>query len=71
MRPQLKDIRCPALIIQGSEDEHATVQHARDLADAIPDAKLWIVDGGKHMLPQEKVELFNQRMLEFLDEVYR
>ena len=66
MRPVLSEIRCPALVIQGSEDEHASSQHAVDIADHIPDAALWLVPGVKHMLPQEIPEDFNNRVIDFL-----
>jgi pimeloyl-ACP methyl ester carboxylesterase len=67
MRPILGQIRCPSLIVQGEEDEHATPQHARDIAEAIPGAELWLVPGAGHMLPQENVSLFNPRLLQFLN----
>lgn len=66
MRPGLASITCPTLVVQGDEDEHATAQHARDTAAAVPGAQLWLVEGGRHMLPQEKPELFNERLLAFL-----
>jgi pimeloyl-ACP methyl ester carboxylesterase len=66
MRPVLRQIRCPALIVQGEEDEHATPQHAKDIAGAIPGAELWLVEGARHMLPQENAEEFNSRLLQFL-----
>jgi pimeloyl-ACP methyl ester carboxylesterase len=66
LRPLLPQITCPTLVIQGEEDEHATPQHAHDIAEAIADSELWLVPGGKHMLPQEMAETFNQRVLEFL-----
>lgn len=66
MRPLLGQVTCPALVIQGEEDEHATPAHAQDLAAAIPGAELWLAPGARHMLPQEAPELFNQRLLEFL-----
>jgi len=66
MRPLLSQIRCPALILQGEEDEHATPQHAMDIAGSIPGADLWIFPGAKHMLPQEKVAEFNTKILRFL-----
>lgn len=66
MRPFLEHIRCPVLVVQGVEDEHATPQHARDLAQALPQATLWLVEGAGHMLPQEMPEIFNRKMLEFL-----
>ena len=67
MRPVLSQIRCPGLIVQGEADEHATPQHARDIAEAIQGAELWLVPGAGHMLPQENASLFNPRLLEFLD----
>ncbi|MBT3390935.1 MAG: alpha/beta hydrolase [Chloroflexi bacterium] len=66
MRSQLAAIRCPALIIQGENDEHATPQHARDIASAIPGAQLWLAPRANHMLPQERAVPFNERLLEFL-----
>lgn len=66
MRPTLANIKCPAFIVQGVEDEHATPQHAIDLADSIPGAELWLLDGAAHMLPQDQPEPFNTRLLDFL-----
>jgi pimeloyl-ACP methyl ester carboxylesterase len=72
MREALSQITCPVLVVQGTEDEHATPQHARDLAAAIPaddqhaGAQLWLVEGGRHMLPQEQPQVFNARLMEFL-----
>jgi pimeloyl-ACP methyl ester carboxylesterase len=66
MGPALKGIACPTLVVQGLQDEHATPQHARDLAAAIPGADLWLEPGVGHMLPQEQPEKFNSRLLEFI-----
>jgi pimeloyl-ACP methyl ester carboxylesterase len=66
MRPALKGIGCPTLVVQGLEDEHATPQHARDLAAGLPGAELWLEPGAGHMLPQEQPEKFNARLLEFI-----
>jgi pimeloyl-ACP methyl ester carboxylesterase len=54
-------------VIQGEGDEHATPEHAVDIAENIPGAELWLVPGAKHMLPQEMAELFNQKVLSFLN----
>lgn len=67
MRPLLSGIQCPTLVIQGEEDEHATLQHAIDIAENIPGAELWLVSNVKHMLPQEIPEEFNHRVLSFLN----
>ena len=66
MRALLPQISCPTLVIQGEQDEHASPQHARDLAGGIPGAQLWLVPGAAHMLPQDLPEVFNQKLLEFL-----
>ena len=68
MRPILPKIACPALIIQGRQDEHATDQHARDIAAAIPGAELWLAPEAAHMLPQEQPDPFNQKILDFLEQ---
>ena len=67
MRPMLRGVRCPALVIQGEADEHATQQHARDLAEAVADGSLWLVPGVGHMPPQDAPDEFNRRVLVFLE----
>ncbi len=69
MRSTLEDISCPTLVVQGLEDEHATPQHARDIAAAIPDARLWLLPQAGHMLPQDYPEEFNTRVCSFLADV--
>lgn len=66
MRPGINQISCPTLVVQGTEDEHATPQHAQDIAAAIPQAELWLMPGAGHMLPQDFSEEFNRRVLKFL-----
>ncbi|MBN1537997.1 MAG: alpha/beta hydrolase [Anaerolineales bacterium] len=70
MRPLIRRISCPTLVIQGDEDEHATPQHARDIAEAIPGADLWMPTGGKHLFPQVQPEIFNTKTLSFLKKNY-
>lgn len=66
MRPLIKNIRCPVLVIQGSSDEHATSQHAIDIAENIPSSEIWLVPNAGHMLPQEMPAEFNRKVLNFL-----
>ncbi|OGN98124.1 MAG: hypothetical protein A2Z71_07375 [Chloroflexi bacterium RBG_13_50_21] len=66
MRPVLDQIRCSSLIIQGEGDEHASPQHAKDIAASIHGAELWLMAGAKHMLPQENSAEFNLKVLQFL-----
>lgn len=41
-------IRCPVLVIAGSEDRFPTVEMSRRLAETIPGARLHVVEGGPH-----------------------
>jgi 3-oxoadipate enol-lactonase len=41
-------IRCPVLVIAGSEDHFPTVAQSRRLAETIPAARLHVVQGGPH-----------------------
>lgn len=66
MRPLLDQVRCPTLVVQGLEDEHATPQHARELAAAIPGAELWLAPGAGHMLQKDAADTFNQKVLDFM-----
>jgi pimeloyl-ACP methyl ester carboxylesterase len=67
MRPMLADVRCPTLVIQGELDEHATPQHASDVANGVADGSLWLIPGVGHMAPQDSPDEFNRRVLEFLE----
>lgn len=69
MRPLLSTVTCPVLVVQGMQDEHATPQHARDISAALPQAELWLLPSAGHMLPQEHAEVFNKRMVEFINHV--
>ncbi|HUG36463.1 MAG TPA: alpha/beta hydrolase [Candidatus Limnocylindrales bacterium] len=45
---ECRAIRCPVLVIAGSEDAFPTVEMSRRVAAAIPDARLHVVAGGPH-----------------------
>ena len=66
MRPLLSQITCPLLVTQGSKDEQGTPEQARDIAKAIKGAELWFNLDAMHMMPVEKPDEFNHRLLEFL-----
>ncbi len=67
MRPLLRSIACPTLVVQGELDEHATARHALDIAGAVKSGEVWLIPGVGHMPPQEIPDLFNRRVLEFLE----
>jgi pimeloyl-ACP methyl ester carboxylesterase len=66
LREELCKVQCPTLVIQGEEDEHATIQHARNIAAGIKGSALWLIPGVGHMPMHEIPGAFNQRILAFL-----
>ncbi len=47
---RLNEIKCPALIIHGAQDEHTAVDEIEELARRIPGAQLIIYPDGGHSL---------------------
>ena len=41
-------IRCPVLVVSGSEDHFPTVAMSRRVAETIPGARLAVIEGGGH-----------------------
>jgi pimeloyl-ACP methyl ester carboxylesterase len=71
MRPELNQIRCPVLVMQGEADEHATPQHAIEIAQAIPGAELVLLPETHHMLQREQAGEVNRRLLQFFRQAVR
>lgn len=69
IRDRLHAVVAPTLVAQGTGDGHATPEHARSIAAALPYSQLWLPEGAGHMLPQERPDAFTARALAFLDEV--
>lgn len=65
-RPRLKDIKAPALVVAGQLDILTRPEMARPLAEAIPGARLALVNAG-HMLFWEKADEFSALVREFLE----
>jgi len=55
-RPHLKDIRCPTLVIAAAEDQLMPVAVLQEMADAIPGARLEVVEDSGHMTTLEHPE---------------
>jgi pimeloyl-ACP methyl ester carboxylesterase len=49
-----------------SDDDLMTLSHAIEMYDALPNAELAIVPGTSHFLTQEKPQLVNELVLDFL-----
>src|SRR5207245_8424045 len=61
----IHDIRCPALIITGSED--SSHQRAFELQKRILGCELKVITGAGHACFLEQPGLFDRQLLEFLD----
>jgi pimeloyl-ACP methyl ester carboxylesterase len=49
-----------------ADDDLVTMQHVIDMYDALPHAELAVVPGTSHFLTQEKPELVNKIVVDFL-----
>lgn len=67
--PDLAEVRCPTLVLHGGGDRLIGVEHARLLADALPQGRLVEIPGAPHFLTWEHADRFNSEVLNFLDKV--
>lgn len=51
-KPRLSAVTAPTLVIHGDEDPLIPVEGGRDIAEAIPNAELLIIQGMGHSLPR-------------------
>jgi 3-oxoadipate enol-lactonase len=65
---RLGAIRVPTLVVVGEDDPGTPPAMAREIAAAIPGARLEILPG-RHMTQEESAEAFNRLLLEFLKSV--
>jgi pimeloyl-ACP methyl ester carboxylesterase len=68
---RLAEITAPTFVLVGDLDLPEKVEQAARLAEQIPSAQHAIIPGVAHMLNMEKPALFNQLVLDFLDEKSR
>jgi 3-oxoadipate enol-lactonase len=61
-------IGAPTLVIHGAEDRLVPPSNARALAEAVPDARLRLVEGAGHLVFVERAEEVNREVLAFLAE---
>jgi pimeloyl-ACP methyl ester carboxylesterase len=62
---ELAKVTCRSLVMF-ADDDLVTPQHMVDMYNALPDAELAIVPGTSHFLTQEKPELVNKLVVDFL-----
>jgi pimeloyl-ACP methyl ester carboxylesterase len=66
IRPEIAQVRCPALVIQGMNDQYVGPAHAEGIAQRIPGAQLWLIPKTDHALRRPEPEAFDARVLDFL-----
>lgn len=66
LRPRLHEIRCPVLLIQGSEDAGVSPKRSRAAADAIPGARYELIEGAGHWSNRQCPERVNALIADFL-----
>ncbi len=65
-RKRLTEIRCPTLVIAGSNDQGVPIHHARMLHDGIHGSQLVVIDGADHALIWTHKDEFVRVTEEFL-----
>ncbi len=49
-RPWLRELRCPALVVAGTDDATTPLRHAQELVAGLPNAELRLIPTGGHWL---------------------
>lgn len=65
-RPLLPHVACPTLVLCGEADRLTPPEHSREIAQAVPGARLEIVPGAGHMLTMEQPARVNALLLPWL-----
>jgi pimeloyl-ACP methyl ester carboxylesterase len=64
----LASVNAPALVIAGDRDTFTPPRYAEEMAAAMPQAELLMVQGGTHVVPLERKDLVATRVEKFLRE---
>lgn len=62
---RLRTLRCPALVVFGTRDRLVETSPMRRLVQAMPDARLHVVDGAGHVVMEEAPGEVNRTLLDF------
>lgn len=63
---RLAGVKAPTLVLVGEQDSGTPPTMARELANAIPGARLEVIPGAAHLSCIEQAETFNRLLLDFL-----
>jgi len=69
VRFELPNVTAPTLVITGSQDTLTPLGDAEEVAELIPNSRLYVLRGAAHGLMAESPTGFNDVVLSFLDEV--
>jgi len=64
--PQWRAIQCPTLLVRGSESDILTDEIAKRMTDALPHARLAVVEAAGHTVPGDQPAAFQALLREFL-----
>ncbi|MHA1298633.1 MAG: alpha/beta fold hydrolase [Candidatus Helarchaeota archaeon] len=70
LKEQLKNIRCPTLIIGAELDLVTPVYLSKTMHKEIPNSELYIIKGAGHTSMIEKPRIINKKILEYLRKYY-
>jgi pimeloyl-ACP methyl ester carboxylesterase len=65
-RPHLAGITVPTWIVVGDQDAVTPPDRAQEMASAIPEARLGIVEGAGHLTPLEQADAIERLLMEWL-----
>ena len=65
----LKLVRVPTQIVVGEDDRLTPPEVSRQMAEAIPDARLCVIENAEHLTNLEQPDVFDATLLAFLREV--
>jgi 3-oxoadipate enol-lactonase len=66
LRPQLATVTTPVLVVAGAEDATFPLSETREMAEAIPGAKLTVMDGVAHLAALENPPAVSKLIEEFV-----
>ena len=69
MRITNPKISAPTLVICGEQDTGTTPQQAKEIAEAVPSAKLELINNAAHLANIEQHEVFNSLLSTFLGDL--
>lgn len=68
-RPSLKEIACPTLVLCGREDRITPLALHQEMAEAIPAARLTVIEGSGHLSPLEQPQAVSDAMRVWLESI--